>query len=53
MERRNLSEKLKEYTTQKLRREWAEHEEIFQFDAIDKDKVKADNWTHIAIEIDK
>ncbi|XP_061401684.1 phosphatidate phosphatase LPIN2 [Musca vetustissima] len=38
LERRNLSEKLKEYTTQKLRQEWAEHEEIFQFDAIDKDK---------------
>uniref|UniRef100_A0A1I8P291 phosphatidate phosphatase n=1 Tax=Stomoxys calcitrans TaxID=35570 RepID=A0A1I8P291_STOCA len=38
LERRNLSEKRKEYTTQKIRQEWAEHEEIFQFDAIEKDK---------------
>ncbi|XP_017469437.1 PREDICTED: phosphatidate phosphatase LPIN2 isoform X1 [Rhagoletis zephyria] len=38
LERRNLSEKLQEYTTQKLRQEWAEHEEIFQFDAVEKDK---------------
>ncbi|XP_034120513.1 phosphatidate phosphatase LPIN2 isoform X4 [Drosophila guanche] len=30
LERRNLSEKLKEYTTQKIRQEWAEHEELFQ-----------------------
>lgn len=39
LERRNLDVKLQEYTTQKLRQEWAEHEEIFQFDALDKDKV--------------
>lgn len=39
MERPNLSKKINEYTTQKLRQEWAEHEEIFQFDALDKDKV--------------
>ncbi|XP_037893376.1 phosphatidate phosphatase LPIN2 isoform X3 [Glossina fuscipes] len=38
LERRNLTEKFKEYTTQKLRQEWAEHEEIFQFDNLDKDK---------------
>ncbi|XP_032573090.1 phosphatidate phosphatase LPIN3 isoform X7 [Drosophila sechellia] len=30
LERRNLSEKLKEFTTQKIRQEWAEHEELFQ-----------------------
>ncbi|XP_020806140.1 phosphatidate phosphatase LPIN2 isoform X4 [Drosophila serrata] len=30
LERRNLGEKLKEYTTQKIRQEWAEHEELFQ-----------------------
>ncbi|KAH8402112.1 hypothetical protein KR009_009839 [Drosophila setifemur] len=30
LERRNLSEKLKECTTQKIRQEWAEHEELFQ-----------------------
>ncbi|XP_022223952.2 phosphatidate phosphatase LPIN2 isoform X2 [Drosophila obscura] len=30
LERRNLSEKIKEYTTQKIRQEWAEHEELFQ-----------------------
>lgn len=30
LERRNLGEKLKEYTTQKMRQEWAEHEELFQ-----------------------
>lgn len=46
LERRNLSEKLKEYTTQKLRQEWAEHEEIFQFDAIDKDKVRINKVHH-------
>ncbi|XP_067630491.1 phosphatidate phosphatase LPIN3 isoform X4 [Eurosta solidaginis] len=38
LERRNLAEKLKEYTTQKLRQEWAEHEEIFQFDAADREQ---------------
>ncbi|XP_037956149.1 phosphatidate phosphatase LPIN1 isoform X2 [Teleopsis dalmanni] len=38
LERRNLSFQLKEYTTQKLRQEWAEHEEIFQFDTVDKEK---------------
>ncbi|XP_011182915.2 phosphatidate phosphatase LPIN2 isoform X3 [Zeugodacus cucurbitae] len=38
LERRNLSEKLQEYTTQKLRQEWAEHEEIFQFDVVERDK---------------
>ncbi|XP_075168983.1 phosphatidate phosphatase LPIN3-like isoform X2 [Haematobia irritans] len=38
LDRRNLSETIKEYTTQRLRQEWAEHEEIFQFDAIEKDK---------------
>uniref|UniRef100_A0A1A9WP08 phosphatidate phosphatase n=1 Tax=Glossina brevipalpis TaxID=37001 RepID=A0A1A9WP08_9MUSC len=38
LERRNLAEKFKEYTTQKLRQEWAEHEEIFQFDNLEKDK---------------
>uniref|UniRef100_A0A6P4DXI4 Phosphatidate phosphatase LPIN2 isoform X2 n=1 Tax=Drosophila rhopaloa TaxID=1041015 RepID=A0A6P4DXI4_DRORH len=30
LERRNLSDKLKEFTTQKIRQEWAEHEELFQ-----------------------
>ncbi|XP_017865930.1 PREDICTED: phosphatidate phosphatase LPIN3 isoform X4 [Drosophila arizonae] len=30
LERRKLSESLKEYTTQKMREEWAEHEELFQ-----------------------
>lgn len=30
LERRNLGEKHKEYTTQKIRQEWAEHEELFQ-----------------------
>ncbi|XP_068144337.1 phosphatidate phosphatase LPIN3 isoform X5 [Drosophila tropicalis] len=30
LERRNLSEKIKEFTTQKIRQEWAEHEELFQ-----------------------
>ncbi|KAH8291115.1 hypothetical protein KR054_008825 [Drosophila jambulina] len=30
LERRNLGDKLKEYTTQKIRQEWAEHEELFQ-----------------------
>ncbi|XP_062131639.1 phosphatidate phosphatase LPIN2 isoform X2 [Drosophila sulfurigaster albostrigata] len=30
LERRNLGDKLKEYTTQKMRQEWAEHEELFQ-----------------------
>ncbi|XP_049307614.1 phosphatidate phosphatase LPIN3 isoform X4 [Bactrocera dorsalis] len=38
LERRNLSEKLQEYTTQKLRQEWAEHEEIFQFEAVEREK---------------
>lgn len=40
MERPNLSKKINEYTTQKLRQEWAEHEEIFQFDTLEKDKVQ-------------
>ncbi|XP_023172832.2 phosphatidate phosphatase LPIN3 isoform X4 [Drosophila hydei] len=30
LERRKLSESLKEYTTRKMREEWAEHEELFQ-----------------------
>ncbi|KAH8261154.1 hypothetical protein KR044_004095 [Drosophila immigrans] len=30
LERRNLGDNLKEYTTQKMRQEWAEHEELFQ-----------------------
>ncbi|KRG04414.1 phosphatidate phosphatase LPIN3 isoform X2 [Drosophila mojavensis] len=30
LERRKLNESLKEYTTQKMREEWAEHEELFQ-----------------------
>ncbi|XP_030388240.1 phosphatidate phosphatase LPIN3 isoform X2 [Scaptodrosophila lebanonensis] len=38
MERRNLSQTLKEFTTQKIRQEWAEHEELFQFDATEKEK---------------
>ncbi|XP_053963858.1 phosphatidate phosphatase LPIN3 isoform X2 [Anastrepha ludens] len=38
LERRNLTEKLQEYTTQKLRKEWAEHEEIFQFEAVEREK---------------
>lgn len=51
MERPNLSVKVKEYTTQKLRKEWAEHEEIFQFDALDKDKVQQRNHSfHFAIK---
>ncbi|XP_017960342.1 phosphatidate phosphatase LPIN3 isoform X5 [Drosophila navojoa] len=29
LERRKLNESLKEYTTQKMREEWAEHEELF------------------------
>lgn len=39
MERRNLDDKLKEYTTRKLREEWAEHEELFQLDVGDVIKV--------------
>ncbi|XP_030554752.1 phosphatidate phosphatase LPIN3 isoform X2 [Drosophila novamexicana] len=30
LERRDLREKIKEFTTQKMRQEWAEHEELFQ-----------------------
>ncbi|XP_017061326.1 phosphatidate phosphatase LPIN3 isoform X4 [Drosophila ficusphila] len=30
LERRNLNQKLKEFTTQKIRQEWAEHVELFQ-----------------------
>lgn len=39
MERRNLDDKLKEYTTRKLREEWAEHEEMFQLEVGDAIKV--------------
>lgn len=39
MERRNLDDKLKEYTTRKLREEWAEHEEMFQLDVGEVIKV--------------
>lgn len=39
MERRNLDDKLKEYTTRKLREEWAEHEEMFQLDVGEAIKV--------------
>lgn len=39
MERRNLDDKLKEFTTRKLREEWAEHEELFQLDVGDVIKV--------------
>ncbi|KAM7344657.1 phosphatidate phosphatase LPIN isoform 2-T6 [Cochliomyia hominivorax] len=49
LERPNLSKKLNEYTTQKLRQEWAEHEEIFQFDALDKDK----DWSNSTQTEDK
>lgn len=34
MERRDLSEAKKEYTTQKLRQEWAEHEEAMQVEGV-------------------
>ncbi|XP_037819727.1 phosphatidate phosphatase LPIN2 isoform X5 [Lucilia sericata] len=49
LERPNLSKKINEYTTQKLRQEWAEHEEIFQFDALDKDK----DWSNSTQTEDK
>ncbi|XP_020717103.1 phosphatidate phosphatase LPIN2 isoform X4 [Ceratitis capitata] len=43
LERRNLTEKLHEYTTQKLRQEWAEHEEIFQFETVEREKEWIDS----------
>ncbi|XP_064544237.1 phosphatidate phosphatase LPIN3 isoform X4 [Drosophila montana] len=40
LERRNLSEKIKEYTTRKMRQEWAEHEELFQEKKQQPEKVE-------------
>ncbi|XP_055837430.1 phosphatidate phosphatase LPIN3 isoform X3 [Episyrphus balteatus] len=49
LERRNLSEKIKEYTTQKIRQEWAEHEEqIFQFDVTEKN-----DWSNSTLRLEE
>nr|NP_001188883.1 lipin, isoform L [Drosophila melanogaster]ADV37132.1 lipin, isoform L [Drosophila melanogaster] len=50
LERRNLSEKLKEFTTQKIRQEWAEHEELFQGEKKPADSDSLDNQSKASNE---
>ncbi|KAH8376251.1 hypothetical protein KR200_011497 [Drosophila serrata] len=54
LERRNLGEKLKEYTTQKIRQEWAEHEELFQGSEKKSSETELlENQSKAAVEAEK